>query len=171
MLPSLLVIFVAQAVFVSMTTVRWILIIRGRRWLAAAISLFEMSIQALVLSLVVTHLSENPLKVVAYATGYATGSLIGMKVEETLAIGYSVFQIVTRPAGGLAERLREHGFGVTAWGAQGREGGREVLLVVARRRLDSGLYAVLDRVDPEAFVVRMESQAFRGGYLLNSIRR
>lgn len=171
MVPSLLLIFVAQAVFVAMTTVRWILIIRGRRWLAASISLFEMSLQALVLSLVVTQLRENPLKVVAYATGYATGSLVGMKVEETLAIGYSVFQIVTRTASGLAEQLRANGFGVTAWPTQGREGPREVLMVAAQRRRAHDLYAVLDRVDPEAFVVRMESQALRGGYLLHSIRR
>lgn len=168
---DLLIIFAAQAVFVSMSTVRWILLVRGRRWLAASISLFEMSLQVLALSLVVTQIRENPLNVVAYASGHAAGSLIGSKVEETLAIGYHVFQIITRPATGLADRLRALGFGVTSWGAEGREGGREVLMVVARRRFAHDLYAVLDQVDPHAFVVRLEPQAFRGGYLLRFIRR
>jgi uncharacterized protein YebE (UPF0316 family) len=166
---SFAVIFVAQAVYVTIMTVRWIILVRGGRWLASFISFFELVLYVYALGLVVTELS-NPWKVVTYALGYACGSLAGSYIEEKLAIGYSLYQVISAHHGKLAPVLRQNGFGVTVWKGEGRQGEREVLSVVASRKAGGRLVALIESVDAQAFIVRLESNWNKGGFLQKYIR-
>ena len=164
MLTDLLVIFLLQALYVSISTVRWIILVRGHPLLASLISFFEIILYVVALSMVVGQLGD-PLRVVVYALGYATGAFVGSRVEERLALGYTLFQIITRPPSNLAARLREAGMGVTVWNAEGREGDRLVLMVVARRKWTPMVMKLLEQLDPNAFVLQSSPQAFRGGFI------
>lgn len=164
-----MIIFAAQATYVSITTVRWIILVRGGKVLAAAISFFELILYVYALGLVVTQLS-NPFKVATYALGYAVGSLVGSKIEEKLAIGYTLYQVITAKVGTVAPVLREHGLGVTNWRGEGRQGEREVLFVVARRKLGPQVTDLIERVDPQAFVVRLDPSWYKGGFLQKYLR-
>lgn len=170
MLSQLLLIFVLQCLYVSITTVRWIILVRGHPILASIISFFELILYVVALGMVVTQLGD-PLRVVVYALGYAVGAWVGSKVEERLALGYTQFQIITRAPSQLAWRLREAGMGVTEWSAQGREGERLVLLVVARRKRTPMVMKLLNQLDPNAFVLQMQPQAFRGGFIEKVLRQ
>lgn len=164
MLLDLLAILVLQVLFVSVTTVRWIILVRGSHWLAAAISFVENIVYVVGLGLVFRDLT-NPLKVGVYALGYALGSLLGSFVEGKLALGYSVFQIITREPERMVPALREVGLGVTAWQAEGRDGPRGLLMVVGRRRWAPELMRLIAEIDPQAFVVSLEPQGLQGGFL------
>ena len=107
---DLLIIFLAQATYVSVNTVRWIILVKGRRLLASAISFFEVILWVYALGLVVSQLSD-PVKVATYALGYAVGALVGSKIEERLALGYVLFQVITTRIGELAPARS----GNTAW--------------------------------------------------------
>lgn len=168
MLVDLLIIFSLQATYVTVTTVRWIILVRGGRYLASFISFFELILYVVALGMVVRQL-DDPARVVVYALGYAVGSLAGSLVEERLAIGYSIFHIITHSPD-LAPKLRELGLGVTAWTGKGREGDRHVLMVVAKRRWGPKLLRDLAELDPQAFVVQSEPKSFRGGFLLNYLK-
>lgn len=161
---DLLIIFLAQATYVSITTVRWIILVKGGRLLASVISFFEVILWVYALGLVVSQLS-NPWKVVTYALGYAVGSLVGSKIEERLALGYVLFQVITTRIGQLAPQLREHGLGVTDWRAEGRMGEREVLMVVARRKNGPQVVRLLEELDPQAFVVQLDASWYKGGFI------
>jgi len=163
-LAELLMIFFLEALFVTVMTCRWIILIRGYRNLSAVISFFEQILQVSALGLVMLNLDE-PLRMIAFAFGYAVGSLAGSVIEEKLAIGFAFFQIVSDPASNLAQRLRDAGVGVTAWKAVGREGERQVLIVMVRRRLGRELIRLVEETDPRSFVVRLDPEAFRGGFL------
>lgn len=158
------IIFFAQIVFVTITTVRWIILVKGNRILAAGMSFFEVLIYVYALGLVVNNL-DNPYKLVLYAFGYSMGALVGSWLEEKLAYGYAVAQVVTKEPSDLARRLRERGLGVTSWEARGRDGAREVLLVVLRRKFTPRLFQMINEVDPTAFVLVEEPRTFRGGFL------
>lgn len=164
-----LIIFLAQATYVSITTVRWIILVRGGKLLAAVISFFELILYVYALGLVVTQLSD-PFKVATYALGYAVGSLVGAQIEERLAIGYTLFQVITTRVGEVAPLLREHGLGVTNWRGEGRMGEREVLFVVSRRKLGPKVTTLIDKVDPQAFVVRLDPSWYKGGFLQKYLR-
>ena len=161
---DLILIFVLQVIFVSISTFRWIILMRGNYKMASVLSFFEVLINLTALSIVFSKLG-NPLNMMVYALGYASGAWIGSRIEERLAYGFYICQIITKSPNDLATILRWHGLAVTAWPATGRSGPREVLLVVIRRNLTRRLYKLLDEHDPSAFVLAMEPRVFRGGFM------
>ncbi len=63
--------------------------------------------------------------VIAYALGYGLGVIVGMKIEEKLALGYIMVNVITKELDlDLPKQLREKGYGVTNWVAGGLEGDR-----------------------------------------------
>lgn len=160
----MLIIFALQVVYVSLMTLRWILLLKGNRYPASAISVVEVIIWVYALGLVVSQLGDWP-RLVAYALGYAAGSLTGSRLEELLAYGYTTVQVIANSPTELPRILRENGFGVTTWPASGRDGHREVILVVLRRRWTGELFRLIESHEPGAFTLLMEPRAFRGGFL------
>ncbi|HEX6989498.1 MAG TPA: DUF5698 domain-containing protein, partial [Bacillota bacterium] len=152
---SLLLIYCAQIVYVSMSTVRFLILMRGFRYAAAGLSVFEIALYVYTLGTVVKEL-DNPYNIIVYALGFATGSLTGSWIEAKLALGMATVQVITRRTSTLAHRLREAGFGVTTWDARGRDAERTVMLVNARRRRLRELVRLIDELEPDAMVLDIE---------------
>lgn len=161
---DVLVIFSAQVLYVTMMTVRWILLLKGHRYPAAVISIFEVVVYVYALGLVVSQLGDFT-RLAFYALGYATGQLVGTKLEELLAVGYTTVQVVAPLPSELPAALRHNGFGVTSWRGGGRDGDREVLFVVLPRRRTGELFQLIEQYEPAAFALLMEPRSFRGGFL------
>jgi len=122
-----LFIFCARICDVSLGTMRTIMVVRGQRLYAAAIGFFEVSIYIVALGKIFSTL-DNPLSIVVYAAGYATGNFVGSLIEEKLAVGVLTVQVITMKAPlELTELLRNEGYGVTVIEGQGREGTRYIL--------------------------------------------
>lgn len=166
---DILVIFSAQVIYVTMMTVRWILLLKGHRYPAAVISVFEVIIYVYALGLVVSQLGDFT-RLLFYALGYAAGQLVGSKLEELLAVGYTTVQVVAQSPTQLPHTLRQHGFGVTTWQGTGRDGNREVLFVVLQRRRTGELFGLIEEYEPAAFALLMEPRSFRGGFLTKRMR-
>ena len=158
-----LLIFVLEVIYVTIMTTRWIILVKGRRVIASLTAFFEQMLYVSALTLVVTHLSEFR-RIVAYATGYAVGTLVGSWVEERIAVGNMALHIITSDFL-LAPALRHLGVAVTSWEGAGRDGLREVLLVVVRRKMIRATMDEIQRIDPNAFVTRTELQSLAGGYV------
>lgn len=153
-----LFIFVARVVDVSMATVRVLFVFRGRKVEAALIGFFEVLIFVTVLGRVVSSL-DNPLNALAYAAGFATGSLLGGVVEEKLAFGHIATQIISKEHEvAMREGIRENGFGLTVMHGEGRSGPRNVLMVISRRKDISRLLGVVDEIDPHAVVIMTDAR-------------
>jgi uncharacterized protein YebE (UPF0316 family) len=164
-------IFVIQIVYVSAMTLRMILVLKGRRYLAAAISALEIVIYVLGLNLVLQHLG-HALSLVVYAAGYAAGILAGSWIEEKIALGYVTLKVITNDArGSMAEDLRRNGYGVTSWIGYGRDGERLVLEVLAKRNSQKRLYRTILAIDPKAFVVTLEPKQLHGGFWVRNRRK
>ena len=89
------IILVINIIYVSFFTVRMILTLKGMRYLAAFVSVFEVFVYVIGLGLVLDNLNEIQ-NLIAYALGYALGVLAGMKIEEKLALGYITVNVITR---------------------------------------------------------------------------
>lgn len=164
MWTTLLLIFCAQVLYVTMNTLRWMILMRGFRHAAAGLSIFELVVYVYTLGLVVQNL-DDPLKVVVYALGYAAGSLTGSWLEGRLALGMATVQVITERTSDLAGQLRDHGFGVTTWDARGRDAERTVMLVNARRRRLRELIRLIDELEPDAVVLDFEPRSIRRGFM------
>ena len=162
---SLLFIFLARTIDVSLGTLRMILVIRGDRFRAAMIGFFEIIIYTLALSMVVAAL-DNPLKLLTFGAGFALGILLGSIIEEKISLGYRGVQVVIdREDCGIIDELREEGFPVTCWEASGKAGPKIVLNMMLKRNMAGKIADKIHRRISSAFVIFMEPKHFRGGYI------
>lgn len=160
-----LVIFGLRIVDVSLSTIRILLAVRGHKMVVPLIGFFEVLIWVTAVGNAIKFL-DSPLHLLGYAAGFATGSIVGLLIEERLAIGNASIRIVSRHAGvETAEALRALGFGVTEFGAQGRDGRVEVMYTVCRRRDVERVIEEVERWDPQAFVTVEEPREIRWGWM------
>jgi len=171
-LPDSMVVFGAVLIFlarifdVSIGTLRIILLVRGKRYTAGALGFVESIIYLTALGFVVDKL-DQPINLIMYGLGFATGNIVGSFIEERMAMGYTTAQIIsmTRPEE-LCALLRNEGFGVTVWEGEGREGKHLVLNITLTRRELPHLLRIIDDWDLKAFVTILDAKSTKGGYLL-----
>jgi uncharacterized protein YebE (UPF0316 family) len=161
----ILSIIILQISYVTMLSVRFILMVKGFRYVAAMISAVEIGIYVIGFKLVLDNLN-NPLNLVIYCLSYGAGVLLGVKIEERLALGYITVQVITKHEHEeLAAALRSKGYGVTRWAGEGKEGLRWVHTVVLSRKRQPQLFQDVLAEDPTAFIVSYEPKVFHGGFL------
>ncbi len=158
-----IIIFLVRVLNIALDTLRVLFVMRGQRMLAWLIGFIVSLLYVLLLTSVLTNLSQTAY-VLAYAAGFATGSVAGMWLEEKMALGFKVVQIIS-PGNGtiLATMLREKGFGVTEIPARGRDGAVTMLNVGARRRDAATVQQLVREVDPNAFITEEDVRPIRRG--------
>jgi uncharacterized protein YebE (UPF0316 family) len=160
-----LVIFALRIIDVSLSTVRILLAVRGHKRYVPLIGFFEVLIWVTAVGNAIRFL-DSGWHLFGYASGFATGTYVGMKIEERLAIGYATIRVVSRHGGvEMADALRSLGYGVTEFGGQGRDGRVEVVYTVCLRRDISRVTAEVERWDPQAFITVEEPREIRWGWL------
>ncbi|MGI6549317.1 MAG: DUF2179 domain-containing protein [Syntrophomonadales bacterium] len=157
-------IFFARIIDVSLGTVRMILTIRGDRYIAAVIGFFEILVYVVALGKVLGSLDE-PARLILYCLGFASGVIVGTWVEEMLALGYRGVQVTTDKANqALVNQLREEGYAITTWDAEGLGGPKLVMNLIVKRGMSSKVAQRIREYDEHAFIVFMEPKTFTGGY-------
>ena len=159
-----LIIFLMRLVSVSMDTLRFMLVIRGKRALAWVLGFIESTMYVLVIGSVLSNI-DNIINVVAYAAGFATGNVIGMAIEKRLAIGFAHIKVVSKAKGTeIADALRESDYAVTEIAARGKDGMVSLLDINVRRKLIKNAEALILAADPEAFITVEDITPVRSGY-------
>lgn len=159
-----LTIFILRVGDMSLDTMRMLFVVRGKKKLAWVLGFFQSAIFVIAISSVLTNLG-NPLNVIGYAAGFATGNVVGMLIEERLAIGHIHLSIVSPMRGSaIAEALRAGGYAVTEIPARGKDGTVLLLYVsVLRKDVDSVETIVLES-DPQAFITAEDVRPIRRGF-------
>src|SRR5690606_16243351 len=130
------IIFIINVIYVSFFTIRMILTLKGYRYVAAVVSMIEIVIYVVGLGLVLDNLNQIQ-NLIAYAVGYGIGVIVGTKIEEKMALGYITVNVITKEYDrDLPKQLRDKGYGVTSWAAQGLEGDRMALQVLTPRKYE-----------------------------------
>ena len=165
------IILTINIVYVSFFTIRMILTLKGQRYLAAFISCIEVIIYVIGLRLVLDNLNEIQ-NLLAYAFGYGIGVIVGMKIEEKLALGYITVNVITKEYDmDLPKLLRDKGYGVTNWAANGLEGDRMALQILTPRKYELKLYQTIKELDPKAFIIAYEPKTIHGGFWVKSVKK
>lgn len=168
MWERVVLIFLLETLYVTVMTCRWIILVRGYRYVSSMISFFEQIVYVTALSLVVTQLND-PYRILAFAAGYAAGSILGSWLETKIAIGYVVFQVVTSPSSRIGDYLRGMGFGVTVWRGMGRDNERQLMMVVTKRKSVHKVMNTIDTMDSDAFVIGLDLQNLRKGFFASGL--
>ncbi|TGN03005.1 DUF2179 domain-containing protein [Leptospira dzoumogneensis] len=144
-------IYLARMTDVSIGTVRIILISRERKILAAMLGFVEVLLWLIVITQIMRNLS-NVFCYIAYAGGFATGTFLGMVVEEKLALGHSLIRIIVPEKGEeIVQNLAQAGYRSTTLEAQGARGPVKVILSLLRRKDIPIVLGILKDTAPGAF--------------------
>lgn len=166
-LPSLLtalLIFVLRVGDMSLDTLRVLVVMRGRKGAAWVLGFFQSMIFVVAIGSVLQNL-DNPLNVLGYAAGFATGNVVGMWLEERLAIGHIQLSIISPHLGtAIAERLRAEGYAITEIPARGKDGMVTLLSCSVLRRNVDKARQIVNAVDSEAFITAEDVRPVRRGF-------
>lgn len=157
-------IFFLRVIDMSLDTVRLLFVVRGRKLLAWFLGFFQSAVFIIAISEVLTN-EQNFLTIVGYAGGFATGNVVGMYIEERLAIGHIHLTIVSPSRGaGIADMLRQQGYAVTEISARGLQGTVTLLHVDVMRRQLSTVEKLVRESDGEAFITAEDVRPIRRGF-------
>lgn len=167
----LLKIFIINFSYITLNTIRFMLTMKGYRVIAPMLSVIEIVIYVMGLSMVINSL-DNPWNLAAYALGYGIGIGVGIKIEDWLALGYTMMTVMTsEPDSPMPTVLRDAGYGVTILNARGRDGERLMLNVLSTRKSERDLLNKVLEVDEKAFVVSSDPKYIQGGFWSKRISR
>jgi len=145
-------------------------VMKGYRLLASLISMAEVFVYLMGLTIVLDNLN-NPLNIAAYCFGWGLGVLVGSKIESMLALGYVVMEVILEPIeSNLPNEIRSQGYGVTSWLAEGKDGKRLVMKILAKRNRQEKLKKFILSISPKAFIISYEPTQFNGGFLLKNLK-
>lgn len=163
-LPSALLIFGLRTLDIALYTLRLYMITRGRKALAWIFSFIKSTLFVLTIQMVMRDI-DDPLVVFGYSAGFATGIVLGMVIEERIAIGYTHFRIISPKRGAeLTEHLRGAGYAVTEIASKGKDGMVALLDCNVRRRKSSEVVALVNEIDPEAFITSSTVRSAQHGF-------
>jgi uncharacterized protein YebE (UPF0316 family) len=161
---SALLIFGLRVSDMTLDTLRVLFVMRGRRSIAWVLGFFQSLIFVIAITSVLSNL-DNPLNIIGYAAGFATGNVVGMTIEERLAVGYTHLRIISSHLGAaITEKLRSSGYAVTEISARGKDGMVTMINCSVRRRNVDLVRGMVNEIDPEAFITAEDIRPVRRGF-------
>jgi uncharacterized protein YebE (UPF0316 family) len=157
-------IFTLRVTDMTLDTLRVLFVMRGRKPIAWILGFFQAAVFVIAITFVLRDLT-NVLNIIGYAAGFATGVVIGMTIEERLAIGHIHMRIISSRRGSrIAERIREEGYAVTEVPARGKDGMVTMLNCSVLRKNVGRVRNMVNEIDPEAFITSEDIRPLRRGF-------
>ncbi|NMB82017.1 MAG: DUF2179 domain-containing protein [Ignavibacteria bacterium] len=160
-LGAILIMFMRIA-DVTLGTFRTILVVQGQKYHAAMVGFFEVLIWIFARRYIVQHM-DHTINLLGYAVGFALGNIMGITLEQRVALGYTQINIVSlHHTDDIANKLRSSKFGVTILPAEGSSGGVSIVIVIAKRKFQGQIMKIVESIDKRAFITVQQSMPFRG---------
>jgi uncharacterized protein YebE (UPF0316 family) len=161
---SALVIFLLRVTDMSLDTLRLLFVVKGKKPIAWILGFLQSLVFVVAISTVLSNLN-NILNIIGYAAGFATGNVLGMFIEERLAIGHIAMRVISSKQGiRIAEALRKAGFAVTEIKARGKDGKVSLLNSSILRRDVSRFEGLVLKAEPGAFITAEDVRPIRVGF-------
>jgi len=149
LLPIL--IFLARVSDVSINTVRIIFVMSGQKIISTLLGFFESLIWLVAIGQIFQHLN-NWISYLAYPGGFAMGILVGMLIEERLALGKVVVRAITAEnLDEILKYMKDNQLRYTVISGESSEGKENLLFSVVKRDQLNGLIDKFNAYIPQAF--------------------
>jgi uncharacterized protein YebE (UPF0316 family) len=161
---SAFLIFALRVSDMTLDTLRVLFVMRGKKKIAWVLGFFQSAIFVLAIGKVLSQVN-NPLNIIGYAAGFATGNVVGMMIEERIAIGHILVNIISpRRGSAIANHLRENGYAVTELSGRGKDGMVTFIHCSVLRKQVDVVYQLVNEIDPEAFITAEDVRPVRHGF-------
>ncbi|MGE0793425.1 MAG: DUF2179 domain-containing protein [Candidatus Woesearchaeota archaeon] len=145
-----LLIFLARILDVSIGTIRLIFISKGYKNYAPILGFFEVMIWLLAVKKVMTDVS-TPITLIAYGAGFATGTYVGMAIEEKVMSGKNLIRVITKNYIPLVEELNRGNYPYTLVDGEGKNGKVKLFFMIVRKNQVPNLMILIKNIVPNAF--------------------
>lgn len=146
-----LIIFFSRVCDVSIGTLRHVFIAKGIRKIVPVLGFFEVLIWIIVVAQIMKNLN-NVACYLAWAGGFATGTYVGLMIEERLALGLQVIRVITNQnCDNLLTALKHENHGVTVLDGQGALGPVKMIYTVMERKNVQKVVILIRKHNPTAF--------------------
>ena len=157
------VIFMLRLIDMCLDTLRVLFVMRGQRAIVWILGVITSMIYIVAISNVLSG-DNNFFTILCYATGYATGNILGMEIEERLAIGFKSVNIISQTKGHeIAAALRERGYGATEIKGEGMNGSVDVVTTAIKRRQTADVHKIVEEIDENAFITEDDFNPVNSG--------
>ncbi len=147
---------------VTFGTFRTILVVQGKKYYAASAGFVEVLIWIFAMRYIVGHM-DNTLNLIGYASGFALGNILGITLEERVALGFVQLNIISiKHSVEIAESLRDSRFGVTLIPGKGISGEVHLLVAIIKRKDLTKVRKIIEEIDSECFITIQHSRPYRG---------
>lgn len=160
-----LLIFLSRIIDVSMGTLRIILVAKGNKVIAPLLGFFEVLIWLVAIGQIMQNL-DNIVCYIAYAGGFAAGNVVGILMEEKLALGMygiRIFLPKLYSLEDLKKRLTEAGFGVTIIKGYGAKEEMSILYCIFKRKDRQKIIEIIEEKSKNLFYTIEEVKAAKHG--------
>ncbi len=160
-----LFIFVLRVIGITLSTVRVLIMMRGKKLVAAVIGFVEVLVYVIAIAEVVNNLN-NVWNILAYCLGFSLGTVVGMWVDDRTSSGFANIRIISRyKAQSIVDHIHAAGYGATVGFGHGRGGTVGMIVAVVRRNEIDEIVGVAETVDPNVFITVEDTRTVRRGYM------
>ncbi len=157
-------IFILRVCDMALDTLRVLFVMRGRKQIAWILGFCQSVIYILAIGRVLTQLT-NPLNIIGYAAGFATGNVVGMLIEQRIAIGHIKVNVISPHRGSaIVSHLRDNGYAVTELSGRGKDGMVSLINCSVLRKQVEAIHQLVNDIDPEAFITAEDVKPIRRGF-------
>ncbi len=158
--------FFVRILDVSLGTIRTILTIKGKKFIASTIGFIEVAVWFAVVKEALNTDINSIWIVLSYAGGYATGTFVGAFISERFIKGSFGLQVITNNKGEVAEVLRQNGYAVSVIDIEGKdkENDKHMLFLEIDKKHFNHVKNLIKQIDPKAFIVVNETKFVQNGY-------
>jgi len=161
---SAAIIFVLRVFDMTLDTLRVLFVMRGKKQIAWVLGFCQSAIYIFAIGKVLTQLN-NPLNIIGYAAGFATGNVVGMIIEERIAIGHILVNIISpRLGSAIVTHLRQNGYAVTEIAGRGKDGMVSMINCSVLRKQVDKVHQLISEIDPEAFITAEDVRPIKHGF-------
>lgn len=157
----------AKILEISIQSVKTVCMVKGQKVVAAVLGFIECMVWGLVVSSVITSLSDNFMLLFAYCLGYASGLYLGSIIEGKIALGTSSIQLMVNNEyiDDVGNYLKEKGHGFTILEGKGSKSEMFVVIVVLpRKEVKDFMSEIRTLCNNKVFMVTSEVSKYTGGY-------
>lgn len=148
----------------TLDTLRLLFVMRGRRSLAGLVGFAQATIFVVAITTVIRNVN-NVWNIIGYAAGFAAGVMVGMTLEERMALGFGHMRIISSAKGhAVAEAVRRSGYAATVMTGMGKDGAVAVVNCTVRRKDIGTVQSLAQEADPNVFVTVDEVRPLARGH-------
>lgn len=159
-------IFIVRIIDVTLGTLRTIITVKDKVFLASLIGFFEVLVWFFI-AREALDTGSSVLVGIFYALGFATGTYIGGKISRRVIKGNFSVQVITNKASEIwLKDLRDNGFAVSVMDIRQKDNEDDKFMFFMEINSNDfdKLHGIIKRHDKRAFIVVNESKTVVNGY-------